>query len=136
MEADAAGGVADASPDFEELGAQRFDLGRAPGLGQLQAEQVDQVVGGAVQQEAEGVGQKAMAAQAVGAKTVLEFLDAVLALAAIVVEGEDLRRATGAVGHHETQVGASGGVFGFVADAALTRPGAGTMTEAGETALG
>ena len=136
MEADAAGGVADASPDFEELGAQRFDLRRAPRLRQVLAKQVDQIVGEAIQQQAEGVGQKAMAAQAVGAKTVLEFLDAVLALAAIVVEGEDLRRATGAVGHHETQVGASGGVFGFVADAALTRPGAGTMTEASHHLFG
>ena len=55
----------------------------------MQAKQVDQVVGEAVQQQAEGVSQKAMTAQAVGAKTVFEFLDAVLAFAAIVVEGED-----------------------------------------------
>ena len=45
-----------------------------------------------MQQQAEGVGQKAVAAQAVGAETVLELLDAVLALAAIVVESEDLAR--------------------------------------------
>ena len=89
-----------------------------------------------MQQQAEGVSQKAMTAQAVGAKTVLEFLDAVLAFAAIIVEGEDLGSATGTVGDEETQVGAGGGVFGFVADAALARPGAGAMTEAGETALG
>jgi len=135
MEADAAGGVADASADFEELGAQSFDLGRAPRLGQMPAKQVDQVIGEAIQQQAEGVGQKAMAAQAVGAKTVFEFLDAVLALPAIVVEGEDLGSATGTVGDEETQVGAGGGVFGFVADAALTWPGAGPMREAGEAAL-
>ena len=36
-----AGGLANASADFEQLGAQRFDLARAPGLGQLQTEQVD-----------------------------------------------------------------------------------------------
>src|SRR5271168_3446614 len=36
MEADATGGLADAGSDFEELGAQGFDLGGAPGLGQLQ----------------------------------------------------------------------------------------------------
>ena len=33
------------------------------------ANEVEQVVGGGVQQEAKGVGQEAMAAQAVGAKT-------------------------------------------------------------------
>ena len=133
MKANTAGGLANASADFEELGAQRFDLGRAPGLGQLQAEQVDQVVGEAVQQQAEGVGQEAVTAQAVGAETVLEFLDAVLTLAAIVVESEDLRGTTGAVGNHEAQVGSDGGVFGLVADAALARPTAGAVAEAGES---
>lgn len=46
---------------------------RAPWLRQMLAKQVDQIVGEAVQQQAEGVGQKAMAAQAVGAKAVFEF---------------------------------------------------------------
>ena len=128
MEANTAGGVADASADFEELGAQSFDLGGAPRLGQLQAKQVDQVVGGGVQEQAESVGQEAVAAQAVGAETVLELLDAVLALAAIVVESEDFGGATGAVGNHEAQVGSGGGVLGFVADAALARPTAGAMS--------
>ena len=85
VEADAAGGVAYASADFEELGAQGFDLGRAPRLRQLQAKEVDQVVSGGVQEQAEGVGQEAVTAQAVGAESVFEFFDAVLALAAIVV---------------------------------------------------
>jgi len=71
VKANTAGGLANASADFEQLSAQRFDLGRAPGLGQLQAEQVDQVVSGAVQQQAEGVGQEAVTAQAVGAETFL-----------------------------------------------------------------
>ena len=56
MEADAASGVADASADFEELGAKSFDLRLAPGLRQMQAKQIDQIVGEAVQQQAEGVG--------------------------------------------------------------------------------
>ena len=76
-----------------------------------------------------------MTGQAVGAEAVLEFLDAVLALTAIVIESEDLRGTTGAVGNHETQVGSDGGVFGFVADAAPARPRVGTMLEAGEAAL-
>ena len=95
VNAEATGSLANAGAEFEQAGAQSFDLRRAPGLRQMPAKQVDQVVGEAVQQQAEGVGQKAMAAQAVGAKTVFEFLDAVLALAAIVVEGKDLRGATG-----------------------------------------
>ncbi len=125
MEADAAGGVADASTDFEELGAQSFDLRRAPRLGQMQAKQIDQIVGEAVEQQAEGVGQKAMAGQAVGEETVFEFLDAILALAAVVVESEDFGGTSGAVGNHEAQGGAGGRVFGLVADAAPARPAAG-----------
>jgi hypothetical protein len=58
VEADAADGLADAGADFEELSAQGFDLRRAPGPRQLQTEKVDQVVGGGVQQQAEGVGQR------------------------------------------------------------------------------
>jgi len=136
MKANTAGGLANASADFKELGAQRFDLGRAPGLGQLQAEQVDQVVGQAVQEQAEGVGQEAVTAQAVGAETVLELLNAVLTLAAIVVKSKDLGSAASAVGNHEAQVGSDGGMFGLVADAALARPTAGAMAEAGKAALG
>ena len=49
-----------------------------------QAKQIDQVVGEAIQEQAEGVGQKTVTAEPVGAKAILEFLDAVLALAAIV----------------------------------------------------
>jgi hypothetical protein len=136
VEADAAGGLAYAGADFEELGAQGFDLGGAPRLGQLQTKEVDQVVSGGVQEQAEGVGQKAMTAQAVGAEAVLELLDAVLALAAIVVESEDLGGRSGAVGNDEAQVGSGGGVFGLVADAALARPTAGAVAEAGKAALG
>jgi len=53
---------------------------------ELQTEKVDQVVSGGVQQQAEGVGQEAVTAQAVGAEAVFELLDAILALPAIVVE--------------------------------------------------
>src|SRR5438128_1258018 len=97
--------------------------------------EVDQVVGGAVQQQAKSIGQEAVTAQAVGAETVLELLDAVLTLAAVVVESEDLGGTSGAVGNHEAQVGSGGRVLGLVADAALTRPTTGAMAEAGKTAL-
>src|SRR5215470_1619863 len=135
MHAHTAGGRADAGAEFEQLGAQSFDLRPTPGLGQVLAEEVDQVVGGTVHEQAEGVGQKAVTTEAIGAESVFEFLDAVLALAAVVVEGEDFRGAPGAVGDDEAQVGSGRCVFGLVTDAALTRPGAGAMTEARETAL-
>ena len=93
VDANAAGGLAHAGTEFEQPCAQGLDLRRAPRLGQLEAEQVDQVVGDPVQEQAESVGQEAVAAQAVGAEAILELLDAVLALAAIVVEGENLRGA-------------------------------------------
>jgi len=51
-----------------------------------------------VQQEPEGVGQEAVTAEAVSAETVFKFLDAVLALAAIVEESENLGGAAGAAG--------------------------------------
>jgi hypothetical protein len=72
-----------------------------------------------VQEQAEGIGQEAVAAQAVRAEAVLELLDAVLAFAAIVVKSKDLGSATSAVGAQEAQVGAGGGVLGLLADAAL-----------------
>ncbi len=133
MNVKAARGLADARADFEQTSAQGFDLGRAPGLRQLQTEQVDQVVGGGVQEETEGVGQEAVTAEAVGAEAVLELLDTVLALAAIIVKSEDFGGTAGAVGDQETQVGAGGGVLGLVADAALMEPSAGAMAEAGNS---
>src|SRR6266700_2454621 len=135
VNANAASRLADAGADFEKLGAQSFDLCRTPRLRQLLPEEVDQVVGGGMQQQAEGVGQETVTAQAVGAEAVLEFLDAVLALAAVVVESKDLGSATGAVGNQKAQVGSGGRVFGLVADAAQARPTAGAMAEAGKAAL-
>ena len=79
----------------------------------MEAEEVDQVVGGGVQKQAKGVGQEAMTAEPVGTKAVLELFDAVLAFSAFVVESEDLGTA-GAVGNQEAKIGTGGGVFGFV----------------------
>src|SRR5207245_274713 len=77
-----------------------------------------------------------MAAQPVGSETVLELLNAVFTLSAIVVELKDRMAAALQVGHQEAQVGAGGGVFGLIADAALTKPALGTVTETGKRALG
>ena len=102
MNPDAARGLTDASADFEEPGAQRFDLDRAPRLRQLQqTKQIDQIVGEGMQQQAEGVGQKAVAAQAVGAETVLEFLNAVFTFTAVVVKSEDLGSSARDIGDQE-----------------------------------
>ena len=136
MKANTAGGVANASANFEELCAQGFDLGGTPRERQLQTKEVDQVVSGGVQEQAEGVGQKAVTAQTIGAKAVFELLDAILALSAIVVESEDLGSRSGAVGDQKAQVGSGSGMFGLVTDAALVRPTAGAMAEAGKAALG
>jgi hypothetical protein len=89
----------------------------------------------AVQQQAEGVGQESVTTQTVGAEAVFKLLDAVLALATVVVEGENLRGADGAIGDEETQVGTGRRVLCLVADAALVGPAAGAMAEAGEAAL-
>ena len=88
-----------------------------------------------MQEQAEGIGQETVAAQPVSAEAILKLLDTVLALAAIVVKSKDFGGATGAVGDQEAQVGADCGVLGLVADAALVRPAAGAMAEAGEAAL-
>ena len=135
MEANAARRLADAGADLEEPCAQSFDLCRTPRLRQLVTEEVDEVVGGSVQQQAKGIGQETVAAQTVGVKAILKLLDAVLAFAAVIIESEDLRGAARAVGDQEAQVGSGSGVLGLVADAALVGPTAGAVAEAGEAAL-
>jgi hypothetical protein len=46
------------------------------------------VVGETVQQQAEGIGSEAVAAQTISDKTILEFLNAILTLLAIIIEGK------------------------------------------------
>jgi hypothetical protein len=55
-------------------------------------------------------------AQAIGSETVFQFLDAVLAFSASLVEGENLLRWSSAVGDEETRTAAV--AFRFYADAA------------------
>lgn len=78
-----------------------------------------------MQPQAEGIGHEAVTDQAVGAETVLELLDAILTLAAIILESEDLRGTTGAVGNHKAEIASGGGVLGLVADAARCGRGGG-----------
>ncbi len=66
----------------------------------MMPEQHDQIVSRRRQQQAKGIGQEAVTTQSVGGETVLEFLDAFLAFAASVIEGEDLLGQSPAVGDH------------------------------------
>ena len=55
MDANAARGLTDASAEFKQLGAQSFDLYGTPGLRQLKPKEVHQIVGAAMQEQAEGI---------------------------------------------------------------------------------
>ena len=101
----------------------------------MEAEQVDQVVGEGVQEQAKGIGQEAMTAEPVGMEAVLELLNPVLAFSTFVVKAKDLGFAAGGVGDQEAKIGTGGGVLGFGDDAAESRPSTGAMTEAGAGAL-
>jgi len=61
--------------------------------------------------------------------------DAVLAFAAIVIKGKNIRGAARDVGDQEAQIGSHCGVLGLVTDTPLARPGTGAMAKAGEAAL-
>src|ERR1700684_765188 len=135
MNADATSGFADARSDLEQLNAQRFDLCGAHRQRKLQAKQVDEVVGENVQQQAERIGSEEGAARAVSLTTILEFFNAFFAFPAIVIERKNGAAAAGQVGDQKTQVGTGSGVFGFVADAPLMRPGVSAIQKTGKGAL-
>jgi hypothetical protein len=80
------------------------------------------VVGETVKQQPKGIGSKAVAAESVSGKAVLELFNAVLAFPAIVIEAKDRAASTIQVGDQKAQVGTGLGVFGFVADATLMEP--------------
>src|ERR1700722_7191403 len=88
-----------------------------------------------MEQQAERIGPKAVAAQAVSSKTIFELLNAVLTLPAIVIEGKNGTAAAYQVGDQETQVATGMGMFGLVADASLMRPAASTIAKAGKGSL-
>ena len=83
------------------------------------AKGVDEVVGDPVQKQAEGVSQKAVAAQTVSTEAVLQFFDAALTLSAIVAKSKDLRSGTRKVGNEKPKVSSDRSVLGFVADTPL-----------------
>src|SRR5664280_292520 len=82
----------------------------------------DQVQPGSKSERGKHTSAWAMTAQAVGGESVLQFLDAVFALAPVLIEVEDLRGGARTVGDHVTQGAAAGAVLGFDADAARALP--------------
>src|SRR5664280_1363937 len=112
----------DQRSQFEQAYPQGLDLRLAQRRGQAVAKQRHQIVGAGVQQQTKGIGQKTLAAQTVGGKSVLQFGDTVFAFSAVLIEVEDLRGGARAVGDHVTQAAAAGAVFGFDADAARALP--------------
>ena len=111
--------TADAGPEFKQAQSQAADFQRTHILRQALAEGVDQVVGGSVEKQAEGIGQEAMTTQTVGVEAVFEFFDTVLALSAIIVKAEDFRSAPSTVGDQETEIGSDRRVLGFITDTSL-----------------
>src|SRR5882724_11208804 len=135
VKADATSCFADTRTDLEQLRAQGFDLCGAHRQRQLQAKQVDEVVGETVQQQAENIGSKAVTAQAVSGKTILEFFNAVLTLPAIVIEGKNGPAAAFQVGDQKAHVSSRFGVFGLVADSSLMRPAVSAIEKARKGSL-
>ena len=88
-----------------------------------------------MQQQAESISAEAVAAQTISGKTILEFLNTVLALPAIVIEGKNRTAATFQVGDQKAHVGSRLAVFGLIADAPLMRPAASAIEKAGKGAL-
>ena len=88
-----------------------------------------------MEQQAERIGPKAVAAQAVSSKTIFELFNTVLTLPAIVIKGKNGTAAAWQVGDQETQVGSGLGMFGLVADAPLMRPGMSAIKKTGKGTL-
>src|SRR5262249_54096534 len=103
----------DAGAELEEPQAQRAERGRGERrVGQdAEPEEMQQVVGERVQQEAAGVRAEGVAGEAIGREVALELLDEVLGLAPLVIPGEDVGGPATAVGDDEAYVRALRGVL-------------------------
>src|ERR1700685_589545 len=88
-----------------------------------------------MEQQPENIGSKAVAAQAVGSKTIFELFNTVLTFPAIVIEGKNGMAGSWQVGDQETQIGTGLGMFGLVADAPRMRPGVSAIEKTGKGAL-
>ena len=92
METEARGVCAHPAADFEQTQAQRIEPERGDAcLAQPAPQQVEEPVGGGMQQETELVGLEAVATEAVGKASTLEVVDPLFGGAALdipVVEGQ------------------------------------------------
>src|SRR5207237_526014 len=96
----------DAGAELEEAephGAERCP-GECRARQDAQPEELEQVVGERVQEQAKGVGAEGVTGEPIGGEVALELLDEVLRLAPLVVPGEDVRRPAAAVGDDEADV--------------------------------
>lgn len=80
--------------------------------------------------ESKGIGAVGVTRKPVGIEIALKFLDAVLALSAIIVPGKDFFSPTRAVGNNEADVGAQGAHFDLNHDPAFFLPAPGPMPKA------
>src|SRR5215472_1120156 len=94
-----------------------------------QAEEIDQVVSQAVQNQSETIGHKAVTTETVGVKPILEFRNTVLTFAAVIVELADLGRGKIEVGDDAAHRQPIVRILNLDADASSTRPSPGLMPQ-------
>ena len=138
MDPDAPSGKADAGAEFEEADAKGLDLGRFEfgAAEHLLTEEDHEGVGGGGDGEAEGVGEEAVAGEAMGEEAAFHLLDVVFGVPALFVEGEEIPGGSGEGGDEKAEVGAVLGGLEFDAHLAGTLPVLATVTEREVPALG
>src|SRR5215212_3488032 len=113
----------DPPTDLYELQAQGVQLHPLyPSIHQLLPQSVHKPVGGGVHKQTKLVGQKALAAEAIGFERYLQILDPILCLATLSVMSIEFIGLIGFVSHHKAGVGALFHHLGFVDDPALDLP--------------
>ena len=125
--------------DFQEVQPDSIELrvGEHGSRKQGIPEGMKERIGGAVQEEPEGIGIKAMAGGPVTGEVEFEFFDKVLHLAPAAVQDlVDRHRSEGGdVGHHEAGIESLFGHLRHADDPELPMPGSGLVLEFGETAV-
>jgi hypothetical protein len=133
----AAAGIPDAGPDLQELQPQGIDLSsfQIRAL-QVPTQQPEQAVGGGVQEQAELIVQKTVAAQAVGLDLQLQFFNAVFHVAPQHVDLViDELGVANQVSDQEELIGTQSVVLQLGDDAAGPGPGLRIVAEGGEGPL-
>jgi hypothetical protein len=134
LHSDAAAGFPDAGPDLQKLETQGVDLRRGQfRVLEVMSQQRKQAIGGGAQEQAELVGQEAVATQAVGPELQLEPFDAVFCVAPQHIEVViDKPGIATQVGDHEARIGAEAVILHFGDDPAGPGPGLRLIAEGGK----